>query len=835
MKSRLATISACLFAVCAALCAQSTTQPAGVLYPTQNSAQVNGVKIQVTSDGTVWFLESSADIIARLQNGVMRQWQIRPSTAIGATPVAFQIDGDVIWFIEAGESQIDAGTCAYGKLDTSTGLLTEWVIPGSIPAAFYRAPDGTVWLPQSAGVLQSVNLDTLAVLNYKSLATFSYADMVVAPDGAFWLADFGNNRIVRWVPGAATETSWNYFPLASGRLNPAQIQLDDFGRLWITERSGARVDLLDSVTNTMYSYDVTDPIHLDIFQGRVYVTTISTTSTITVIDPELAPVSSVTELTPIDVSVGSTVPTIPVTVRSATIVPTDFTSAPSTIDPSTFTVANNGILVGILQTTFPGSNTYGVTVSGGRVWCGTDGQLAALNLQAIGGATDLGVPMATDLLGTTDSRIQVDVTVANRGSTSLTGQGYYLYSPGSFASQASFTLAGGATSFLSNAFPSPAAASNLLNGPVRLGTATGTAANLIGTVRSSRVLPGGGTFGYLFPAESATTSLAQGSMTTLFLGAAEGEVSILNFYSLVDAKATMTLFAPDGTTRGTQDFDVAKNASLSFNPASSAFGVTPELGDAVRIAVTAGTLQASVLVFDAGTTDVAPSLPAAASTSSVLPWIGAFPNGDRSFATDLSISNPSADSSVDVTLTYYGIGAAGAPPTSTLALAPQETRTVESVLSTLFGIAEGQGALTVTSSIPVAAAIRVATAVSIGDYGTYANAMDASGGVTSAASATAIGLPQTATRSGLLLFYNGGGEGTVTINGFKADGTSAGTLHVNMAPNSATVVGPVFAALGVSNQAAGRVTVSVGDGMRVFGWAAAIDDITGDFDLTPLE
>jgi hypothetical protein len=104
----------------------------------------------------------------------------------------------------------------------------------------------------------------------------------------------------------------------------------------------------------------------------------------------------------------------------------------------------------------------------------------------------------------------------------------------------------------------------------------------------------------------------------------------------------------------------------------------------------------------------------------------------------------------------------------------------------------------------------------------------------SGASAFAIGLPQTATRSGLLLLYNAGAAGTVTINGFKSNGSPAGTLLVDLDADSATVVGPVFAALGVTNQDAGRVKLEVSAGMSVFGWAAAVD-VTGDIDLTPLD
>jgi streptogramin lyase len=857
MKRRLLTLSACLLGACAALTAQTTTSVGeGVLWPTQNSARVNGVKVQVTPDGAVWFLESSADIIARLKDGVIRQWQIRPSTQLGATPVDFELDGDVVWFIESGQSQIPAGTSAYAKLDTTTNELTEWVIPGTIPAAFYRAPDGmTVWLPQSGAVLQALRCSlpdptpvascptgSLQVINYRSPRTYAYADMVLDGDGAFWLVDFGDNRIVKWVPGAETETSWTFYPLSGGRLNPAQIQLDQSGSLWITQRSANRVDRFDPATGNLYSYaNIAAPIHLDIFQGQIYVTSIASTSTVSVLDPNQAVVSGVETIVPETLTVGSTVSTRAVTVRNTTLPAsqvTDFTSAPATVSATEFTYTNPGTTPGLLKITFPSSNSYGLTVVGGRLWIGTDGKLAALNLQGVGIATDQAVPMATSLAGSADSKVRIDVTVSNRGTASLSGQAFYLYSPASPTPRATFTLAASATSLIADMFGNLAGPSTLLNGPVRLGTTSGSPADLSATVRSLRVLPDGGTFGYLFPALSATTSLVKDSTTTLFTGASSSDVSILNLFSLVDSKATLTLYAPDGTVRGQRDFVVAKNASFSFNPVASAFGpaadVPPEPGDAVRVAVTDGTLQTSVLVFSAGTTDVLPSLPAAATTASVLPWVGSFANGDRSFVSDLSLSNPSADTSATVTLTFYGIGAAPSTP-ATLTLAPLQTQAIADVLSTLFGVSAGQGAIVLSSTSPVAASVRVATHVAAGDYGTFANALDAAAGLTAGESAFAIGLPQTATRTGLLLLYNAGAAGAVSVAGFRADGAPAGTLTVSLGDHAAAVVGPVFAGLGVSNQAAGRVRVGVSDGMNVFGWAAAVDSVTGDIDLTPLQ
>ena len=361
--------------------------------------------------------------------------------------------------------------------------------------------------------------------------------------------------------------------------------------------------------------------------------------------------------------------------------------------------------------------------------------------------------------------MQIDVTVANRGATAMTGQGYYLFSPGS-STRASFTLAGGATSFVPNAFPSRAVASNLLNGPVRLSPTTGNAADLLATVRSLRVLPDGGTFGYLLPAESAAKSLTQGSTTTLFTGAHSGHVSILNLYSLVDAKATLTLFAPDGTLRGSKDVDVVKNASLSFNPAASAFGVAAEPGDAIRVAVTTGTLQASVLVYDPERSTWRRRCPPRASTAR--PAVG---RRVRERRPELRVRplylEPVARHAADVPLAFYGVGAAGATATANLSLAPLETRRSGRPDDPL---RHRRGAGRPHRDVEHAHRGRDPRRDAV-STGTTAPSPPPS--MRRSASPTgrvrpAIGLPQTATRSGLLDLYNSGARGDVTINGFLA-------------------------------------------------------------------
>ena len=197
MESHRIPLAAVLFALAAAVNAQTPTPvptptptpgaantlPTAFTHATEAAGHVNGVRIEVAPDGAVWFLEATTDRIGVLRGNTITYWQLRTADQLGANPVDFQLDGNTVWFIESGESQIPAGTSAFASLDTTTGALTEWVIPGAIPAAFYRspAPDGRVWLPQTSGRLQSFNPSTLEVIDYRSPLTFAYSDMVKGP------------------------------------------------------------------------------------------------------------------------------------------------------------------------------------------------------------------------------------------------------------------------------------------------------------------------------------------------------------------------------------------------------------------------------------------------------------------------------------------------------------------------------------------------------------------------------------------------------------------------------------------------------------------------------
>jgi streptogramin lyase len=818
----------------------STTIAAGSSYATEKSGTVSGVRVDVRPDGSVWFLLPALDRIAVLRGDQMTQWQIRDDSHLGANPVDFEVDGDVIWFIANGESGVDAGHSIFGRLDTATGQEREWEVPGARPAGFYRAPDGKVWLPQTDRRLQSVDLNTLEVVDHRSgnsdgtgTQTIAYSDIVLGSDGALWLTDFGNNRVVRYEPGASQETSWTTLDPTTGLLNPSQIAFDEQGRLWISEFTGSRMDRLDPATGELAIFGgFANPIHFGFFGGRVYVAEAAgSKGQIAVLDPLLAGFGTRT-IEPQTLEVRTIVNALKAVVHDRTITPTTFASSPEAIAAADLKVTVG--VGGVLRTEIPWTNAYGIDVVGGEVWVGSSGKLARLALQTIGGASDLVAPVATQLAGPVESEGRVDIMLYNPTDTPIAGEALYLFSPGYLAARATFNVGPGGTALLSDAFGDLGSATIPINGPVRLLVASGPADQLVARVRTARARADGGSFGYAEPALSASQGLGSGSSRTLFTGGRDSETSVFGFYTPSGAEAEFTLVAPDGTVRGTIPLSVIANIGQEFQPAASAFGVAAEPGDVIRVQVTSGTLFPYVRISEDGTGDAAVSLPVEAASDAVFPNAGsAVGLFDTSFGSDLFLSNPDASQSAAVTVFYYPLGSRAAPASATLTLDPGASQVIGDVLRTLFGVDLDQGTLTLASDVPVASSLRIAAVKEEGDFATLALPIEPDGIVLPGAPAFVIGAPQTPTRRTNLLFFNRGAAGTVTVIGYNGNNSEIGRLQIAIGDHQARRVDSAMAALGAEEERNGRLVVQASDGMLLYAWAAEVDGPTGDVEIIP--
>jgi hypothetical protein len=828
---RLAGISAALVLAASVLSAQSgTTVPAGSAYETEDSGIVSGVRVEVRPDGSVWFLVPALDRIAVLKDEVTTQWQLRDDDDRGANPVDFEIDGDFVWFLCNGESGIDAGHSIFGRLDTTTGQVREWEVPGSRPAGFYRAPDGRVWIAQTDRRLQSVNLETLEVVDYRSPQTIAYSDIIFGPDGALWMTDFGNNRIVRFEPGATQERSWTFFDPTFAILSPSQIQFDPEGRLWISQFTGARVDRFDPATGQLVTFTgFLNPIHFDLFGGRVYVAEANgSNGQIALLDPNLS-TATVSTIEPRTSDVGSLVNNRRATVNDYTITPTTFASAAATIPVEDLKVGAG--VPGVLRTEVPWQNAYGIDVVDGEVWVGTAGRLAHVQLQTVGSASDLVAPAASQRTGTATTETRVDIFLHNSSNEPISGEILYLFSPGYFAARQTFSLAAGGTSLLADAFGDLGSSSATLTGPLRIHVTSGPAEALVATVRTARAREDGGAFGYSTPAFSPEEGLGAGETRTLFTGWRENENSIFGFFTTSGASAEFTLVAPDGTVRGTLPISLTANLNQEFDPAAEAFGVSEEPGDVIRVSVLSGTLYPYVRIVDEGSQDTALSLPAKAAEIGIFPNVGnALGMFDTIFLTDLALSNPSS-SPASVTLSYIPLDPQEARATRTLSLAPGESRRYEFVLPTVFQVDPGQGAIVVESDVPIVSSARIAARKEAGDFGTLALPIPVEGALSGVGEAFAV---QTATRRTNLILYNGGAAGVVTIVARNGNNDEIGRLQRALDAGQTVRLDSILTTLGVEEESNGRLFVEPSEGMLLYAWAAGVDGPTGDVEIEPL-
>ena len=810
-----------------------TTSASATTFTIQNDHAVSGVKIQVEPDGSVWFLVPSNDrLVQLLPDGVtMRQWQIRDDKNLGANPVDFEIDGDFVWIVENGESQINAGFSAFGRLDTRTGAFREWIIPGSRPAGLYRAPDGTFWVPQSGHFLQSVDPVTLQVTDYRSSKTFAYSDVTVGPDGALWMVDFGNNRLVRYVPGAAEETSWTLLAPTVARLNPTQIGFDDAGNLWISELSAFRMDRFDPRTNQLLSYGgFQNPYHFEISNGRVYVTeAVGGNGALVVLDPSLASALGST-VTPETLDVRSTPERRLAVVRDTTATMSTFTSTPARAEDSTVIVSSTS--TGIVRTIYPSTNGYGLAVTPAGVWVGSEGKLLRVQLQTIGAPTDPTVPLAAQFGVSPGDRIKVESTLFNRGTANIVVDVLYLFSPGSLAPHNTVTVAPGQTVFLADTFESASTNAAVEFGPVRFRVTSGNAADLAASVRTARFATDGSSFGFAIPALASAQLPGSGSVRTLFTGTRGGEVSVFGAYSPAGADATATLVAPDGTVRGTRHLVFAPNTLQEFNPAASAFGVAAEAGDVIRVAVASGSVQAYVNLFDSGVGEVARSLPASASTTGALLGLsnGTAPGG--SFVSDLFLANPDSTRTANVTLAFAPSNGSGAPSTATVVVPAGGSLATPDVLRALFSFT-GEGTLSFSSDVPVAAAARVASRRPGGDYAGFSPALLDADAIAPGGAASSVGAPQTDKRqTDLLLFNPSDAAATATVIGFDEHGVETGRRDVPVGARASVRIPAVLTTLN-GGGLAGRVRVQAA-GARIFAATEQIDLGTGDVEVAAL-
>jgi len=655
----------------------------------------NGPRL-VAQNGGVWFLESNADRIAFFQNDTITEWPIRshsytdPFRSIGANPADFEVDGSVIWFVENGNSGIDLQESVFGKLDTTTNVMTEWVMPVSKPAGFVREPDGTVWIAMSQGSLVHLDLQSLQVTAYRSPASFAYSGITAGSDGNLYLSDFGNSRIVRIDPATLTETAWQEFDPKIARSLPTQPTLDGAGNVYVVEDiNGGAVGRLNLATGEYDRFGagfLLNPTHF-FLQGN-FVYAVETDSSggdgrFVIVDTNKAAMLKVAT-TPVENTLTS-LPEPAAVVRTFTLVPNTFQSSDKPPDASILATVPT---TGISRFTLPSgkllstSTSYSIAPINGKIVSGVRGALAEFTLLPAGNPTDLVVPIA---FNSASGAVRTDFVLFDAKAPTGSLVAEFFANPVPPPPLKSYGVPEHHTLTVANGLGSAELNVGDNSGSLLFTPHVGDTGNYEVETRSYVVRPDGGTYGFALTADTASSGLTGASDGTLFLGTQPGEISIFGVYSPTGATGTAILHGAGGGVRGTAPFFLTENNRQESNPAFAAFGVPAEPGDTITFDVASGTIFPYATLFEA-TGDAAVATPVFPGTDFVAPIAGSSPSAGGSIVSEILLSNPSATVAATVSLAFFPVDAAEPPTAVSTIVPPGESAVVPyEDLSTGFG------------------------------------------------------------------------------------------------------------------------------------------------------
>jgi virginiamycin B lyase len=225
--------------------------------------------VTMLSDRWIFFTERQAHKVGRLDvhTNVLTEWTL-PNVPNPNSPAALPLrpfphlivaDGDDVLFAETGTNRI-------GKLDPTTGVLTEWALP-FFP--FVNQAGNTILVsrsplhPVKAGRLVYVSLnrsneiarlDTqTGVLTRWALPTAAAAINGVAVQGNLvFFAEVAGNRIGRLDPDTNTITEWE---LPNADSAPQHVRISG-RRVFFVESAGGRIGRLDLDSDSLTEWTI---------------------------------------------------------------------------------------------------------------------------------------------------------------------------------------------------------------------------------------------------------------------------------------------------------------------------------------------------------------------------------------------------------------------------------------------------------------------------------------------------------------------------------------------------------------------------------------------------
>lgn len=206
------------------------------------SASSSPQGVDVASDGSVWYAETSAGKIAVLRPDRTSSEFPLPN---GGQPFILKMGVDGIWFT-------DSATHAIGHLDPGTGKVEEYAIPsGASPFFIQMAPDGSKWFTETAGIGR---LSPHGVITEWAV-TLEHADdnmeqLSLDPWGNVWFVErnfdgagaAGTNKVRRLTPATNVISTYSV-PTLGG--TPSGVVANANGTVWVSEYYANALALLN--------------------------------------------------------------------------------------------------------------------------------------------------------------------------------------------------------------------------------------------------------------------------------------------------------------------------------------------------------------------------------------------------------------------------------------------------------------------------------------------------------------------------------------------------------------------------------------------------------------
>jgi streptogramin lyase len=219
-KARIGALAALALALALSAGGASAATPTIKEFAIPGGAAAYPLAIEAGPDGNLWFTESFANQIGRIDpGGHVTEFSV-PADA-DLSDVVPGPDGN-LWFTEYGARQI-------GRMSLSGGEVKEFPVPNGQPASIAPGPDGNLWFTTSSPARVD-RITTSGVVTEFAVPSSEFLGQIIAgPDGNLWFTEPYVNIIGRiTTAGVITE-----FPISTpGRY--AGIAAGPDGNLWFT-------------------------------------------------------------------------------------------------------------------------------------------------------------------------------------------------------------------------------------------------------------------------------------------------------------------------------------------------------------------------------------------------------------------------------------------------------------------------------------------------------------------------------------------------------------------------------------------------------------------------